>query len=145
MLASIYLDAGSVEQAAAELKRAEHDAKKVDLPQYDAALAGLHAAIAMKNNKLQQAAEWFAKQAGSLRRAADYGGMTTALRQAADVYSNLGMSASAADYYYRAAVALDAAGDSVRAQKYLLLAEKSATDAGDKLLLKRIRALLQKH
>ena len=144
MLASIYLDSGSVEKAAAEVKRAEHDAKKVKLPQYDAALAGLQAAIAMKNNKLQQAAEWFAGQADSLREAADYGGMTTALRQAADVYSNLGMSASAAEFYYRTAVAVDAAGDAARARKYLGLAEKSAMDAGDKLLLKRIRTLMHK-
>ncbi len=144
ILATIYLDAGDVDGAAAELKRAEAGNKKHNLPQYDAAIAGLHAGLCMHQGHQQEAADWFAKQADSLREVEDYGSMATALRQAGDVYSNIDMSASAAEYYYRAAVAIDAAGDSQRAQEILGLAETAAKSAGDALMLKRIHQMQQK-
>ena len=141
MLAAVYLDAGDVAGSYAEVKRAERSFKKINLPQYGAAIAGLRAGIALRQKKQQAAAEWFAKEAEWLRKAGDYGGLVTALRQAAEVYSNLDMQASAAEFYYRAASAVSAAGDRERAQELLQLAEKAATAACDQLMLKRIRSM----
>ena len=88
--------------------------KKLEIPQYSAAIMGLHAGIALREGRQEDAASYFASQAAQLRKTGDFSSMTTALRQAADIYSNIGMQASAAEFYYRAAVSLKAQNKNAR-------------------------------
>lgn len=141
MLASIYLDAGDVKAAEKEIKRAQHYSKKLDQPQYGAAIQGVRAGIALRSGKQKDAAAAFIKQADWLRKSEEFGAMATSLRQAADVYSNLNLQDQAAEYYYRAASSLQARGQQTRAGQILDLAEKAAQTADNKLLLKRISQL----
>ena len=143
MLTTIHLDAGDIKAAAAELKNTEKLNKKLEIPQYSAAIMGLHAGIALREGRQEDAASYFASQAAQLRKTGDFSSMTTALRQAADIYSNIGMQASAAEFYYRAAVSLKAQNKNARAAKTLKLAATAAEASGDTLLIKRINQLMQ--
>jgi tetratricopeptide (TPR) repeat protein len=138
MLATIYLNAGDTDLARDEIKRAKKLSKKLDQPQYSAAIAGILGGIALREGDQEAAAQAFAGQAGWLRKAGEFGSMATALRQVGDIYSNIDMQASAAEYYYRAAMSLVAQGRRQSAAKLLEQARKAGEAAGDKLLLKRV-------
>ncbi len=143
LMATIYVDAGDSERAARAVALAKRLNRKLALPQYAAALAGLDARIALREGDARAAAAAFAEQAGKLREAGALESMVTALRQAGDVYCNLGQSASAAEFYYRAANSLLAQGETLRATELLALAIPAAEAAGDALMVKRIRQLQQ--
>jgi len=141
MLATIYLDANDLDAAYKETQRAERLNKKLELPHYSAAIMGLHARLALRQGDNEKAADYFSKQAESLREADAFDGMTTALRQTADIYSNMGMHASAAEYYYRAASSLLARKQNIKALNILELAKNAAKASGDELMIKRISQL----
>lgn len=143
ILTTIYLDSNDLDAATKELKRTEKSNKKLKLPQYSAAIAGLKARLALKQGKNEIAAGQFSEQAVYLREAGAFDNMTTALRQTADLYNNLGMDASAAEYYYRAGSSLLARGQKMKAKNLLNLAKTSAEASGDALLIKRINQILE--
>ena len=144
LLATIHVDANGTERAEAALSRAERLNRKLALPQYASAIAGLEARLALRRGDEAAAAAAFAAQAGHLREAGALSSMVMALRQAGDVYSNLQESASAAEYYYRAASSLLAQGDPEHADELLALAQPAAQAAGDSLLVQRIGQLQER-
>ena len=87
LLATICVDAGNLEGAEDALERATRLNRRVELPQYAAAIAGLRARILLRNGNREAAAEAFKAQADQLREAGALGSMVNALRQAAEVYN----------------------------------------------------------
>ena len=142
LLATVYLDAENLEQTKEALERADRLNRRLELPQYAAAIAGLRGRVALAEGDEEAAATAFTAQAGYLREAGALATMVVALRQTADVYRDLGMEASAGEFYYRAANSLLAQGQAREAKAVLGQAQAAAEAAGDPLLLRRIRQLL---
>jgi hypothetical protein len=143
LLATIYVDADDVKRAKEAMGRGERLNRRLELPQYAAALEGLRARVALKEGDEGAAAKAFTRQADHLREAGALKSMVDALHQAANVYANLGQSASAAEFYYRAASSLLAQDQTERAMDLLTHADSAAEAAGDTLLIKRIGQLRQ--
>ncbi len=143
LLATVYVDAEDIERAQEALERAERLNRRLELPQYAAAIEGLRGRIALMQGDKEAAATAFTAQADHLREAGALKTMVVALQETADVYRDLGMAASAAEFYYRAANSLLAQGKTVRARELLAQAQAAAEAAGDALLQKRVRQLLE--
>jgi phospholipid/cholesterol/gamma-HCH transport system substrate-binding protein len=141
LLAAIRVDADAADGAVAALDKAERFNRKLEQPQFSAAIKGLRADIALQRGDHEQAARAFRAQANHLRDVPDISGMVNALRRAGDAYMAFGNAALAAEYYYRAASSLAAQGEQDEAVELLAMAAPAAEGGDDKLLVKRIAQL----
>jgi len=141
-LASLALDIGDIDAAAAQLRDVKRTRGDVlDDSLIRAAVLGIEARIALAGGGVKEAGRLYLDQAHQLRSHSAYDPMVTALIRSADLYYNAGEAALAAEIYLRAAVSLAAQLQHERSRQVLRFAADSAREAGDPLLVKRITDL----